>query len=88
MLLKRIPLLCLRPVPLYPSAMDSSKRVIRLARPNATVSATAPNTQTAPQPDTSMDAVATTMPLNTSQQNSNQQSHRLNRTVSNKIMHQ
>lgn len=56
-----------------PSAMDSSKRVIRLARPNATVSATAPNTQTAPQPDTSMDAVATTMPLNTSQQNSNQQ---------------
>lgn len=56
-----------------PSAMDSSKRVIRLARPNATVSATAPNIQTAPQPDTSMDAVATTMPLNTSQQNSNQQ---------------
>lgn len=56
-----------------PSAMDSSKRVIRLARPNATVSATAPNTQTAPQPDTSMDAVATTMPLNTAQQNSNQQ---------------
>lgn len=56
-----------------PSAMDSSKRVIRLARPNATVSATAPNTQTAPQPDASMDAVATTMPLNTAQQNSNQQ---------------
>ena len=56
-----------------PSAMDSSKRVIRLARPNATVSATAPNIQTAPQPDTSMDAVATTMPLNTAQQNSNQQ---------------
>ncbi len=56
-----------------PSAMDSSKRVIRLARPNATVSATAPNTQTAPQPDTSMEAVATTMPLNTAQQNSNQQ---------------
>lgn len=56
-----------------PSAMDSSKRVIRLARPNATVSATAPNTQTASQPDASMDAVATTMPLNTAQQNSNQQ---------------
>ncbi|AMT96440.1 MULTISPECIES: tetratricopeptide repeat protein [Psychrobacter] len=56
-----------------PSAMDSSKRVIRLARPNATVSATAPDTQTAPQPDTSMDAVATTMPLNTAQQNNNQQ---------------
>ncbi|MGP5210221.1 hypothetical protein ACTXJ5_05450 [Psychrobacter alimentarius] len=57
-----------------PSAMDSSKRVIRLARPNATVSATAPTTQAAPQTNAPMDAIAANTALNTTQQNSNQQS--------------
>ncbi len=57
-----------------PSAMDSSKRVIRLARPNATVSATAPSTpQVAPQTNASMDAISANTALNTTQQNGNQQ---------------
>ena len=55
-----------------PSAMDSSKRVIRLARPNAAISATQPSTQVTPQSDTAASAITNTQPSSV-QQNGMQQ---------------
>lgn len=55
-----------------PSAMDSSKRVIRLARPNAAISATQPSTQVTPQSDTAASAITNTQQSSV-QQNGMQQ---------------
>ncbi len=55
-----------------PSAMDSSKRVIRLARPNAAISATQPSTQVTPQSDTAASAITNTQSSSV-QQNGMQQ---------------
>lgn len=62
-----------------PSAMDSSKRVIRLARPNAAISTAQPDAQVTPQPNVPTNAVAnpnqqSSTQANISQQNIPQQS--------------
>ncbi|MGP9687853.1 tetratricopeptide repeat protein [Psychrobacter sp. AOP22-C1-C5] len=62
-----------------PSAMDSSKRVIRLARPNAAISTAQPDAQVTPQPNVPINAVAnpnqqSSTQANISQQNIPQQS--------------
>jgi len=56
-----------------PSAMDSSKRVIRLARSNATLSATAPSAPVASQPNASMNTGMANTQFNSTPQSTNQQ---------------
>lgn len=57
-----------------PSAMDSSKRVIRLARPNTAVSPAQSNAQATPPSNAPVSAVATNAQQSNIQQNSAQQS--------------
>ncbi|MEN6670779.1 hypothetical protein AAJP47_10415 [Psychrobacter sp. B38] len=50
-----------------PSAMDSSKRVIRLARPNAATSTAQPSAQVTPQPNSAADVATNTQPSSVQQ---------------------
>lgn len=67
-----------------PSAMDSSKRVIRLARPNAATSTAQPSTQVTPQPNVPTNAATNpTEQGNAQQGNAQQNIPQQNRTQQN-----
>ena len=58
-----------------PSAMDSSKRVIRLARPNAATSTAQPSTQVTPQPNVPTNAATNPTEQGSAQQTNAQQNN-------------